>query len=189
MIKSGLFENIRKSGKDPLNYVHLTANSILQDDDTYSPAKLVDNSEFTHYHSKSGTSEWVYFNFYAKPLRIKGFSITLINNRDPLHWKLEGTNNGSIFTDVYDNDGIGICDLNDDGFCTAVKTKQFILSHSVTFSGYRLKMTGSSSRPGDDFLVLSNVDFYGNFVYNQVTCFCKRSNVAFGLYLFIFVIS
>ena len=189
MIESGLFENLRKSGVDLKNYLSVTSLSIYKDDDTFTQWNLIDGNKDKFYHSKNGIGQWVYFNFYAKPLKIKGFYISPNTNRDPLHWKIEGTNNGIDFKTVYYNDGVPMCELDTNNYCIEKKRNTFILNHSVTYSGYRFITTGQCSRPGDEWLVLSEIDFIGNFNYLLKTCLCRRNNNVISIHYLLLIIS
>ena len=98
-----IFDQLRKSGKDLRNYLSISSSSIYLNDITYEPWNVVDGSDDKFFHSQKGIGQWFYI-ISAKPLRIIGFSITLYISRDPLHWKIEGTNDGESFKTIYNND-------------------------------------------------------------------------------------
>lgn len=189
MIEKGIFEKLRESGKDPLNYVFVTSLSLYENNAALHSSKLIDGNIDTYFHSKSGVGQWVFFNFCARHLKIKGFFVTPTYNRGPLHWKLEGTNNGTNFEPVFENDGVSMCELRTDKYCSEKKKNKYLLNHSVTYSGYRFITTGTCSKPGDEWLVLTEIDFIGDFVLNLKTCFCRKSNIITRIYYLILIIS
>ena len=131
-----VIERFNKTGKDLSKFVVASASSIYQNSGEFSPSNLFLESNNYIFHSTIGVGQWVRFDFINSPIKIIGFEITSSTNRDPLNWKLEGTNDGVVFKDLYKNDGKAMCEYKgiSNGYqCQDFTLNRYDLSSSATF--------------------------------------------------------
>lgn len=167
-----------KIGSSLINsYVSTESSSIYSDNQYYSSSKLLvwDNNEL--FHSKSESGGYVRFDFnYGAPY-IEKFMLKSAVNRDPLNWVLEGSRDGIHFTKIYTNEGTKLCqwglfDKVTTG-CINKEEKTYELNRKSNYRSIKFKQTGLDSN-NQSFIVLSAIDFIGNFHY-IVSTYCKQN--------------
>ena len=178
-----VLEKLNKTSKNILKYVSVSSSSVYKNTfSCCSQYNLLKSSDSYYYHSDSGVGQWVRFDFTVSAIKINGFEVTVSKeNRDPLNWRLEGSNNGVVFSEIYTNNK-PMCNYKPycNGFiCDAFKTNRYNLSSPVTYSSFRFITTGESSVPGDNWLTLSRIEFIGLLIepIHLPSCTLSSSNI------------
>ena len=130
------------------------------------------------YHSIYGSNNYVRFDFLYDVPYIHGFMLKATNNRDPYHWVLEGSNDGENFTELYNNDGVRLCDTWDkfDGYifgCMTEEVKSYTIEKKGAYKSLKLRQTGLDSSD-QMYIVLSSVEFIGFLFSHRCTCKYKQ---------------
>ena len=114
--------------------------------------KLIDNSSTTKFLTFHA-SAWVLFKS-PQPYVLSKYSLTSGNDapeRDPLNWKLEGSNNGVTFYTLDTKS-------NQDFSSRGQKREFTIQNNTAAYLYYRLSMTNN----GGDILQLAELELFGN---------------------------
>ena len=170
-----ILEFIRRKKLKPEKCIYLSSLDVIYNDPKANgPLNLLKNDS-SIYHSVSGTDKWVSFDFAISPLYLSGFILTSSQNRDPLNWVLEGSNDTITYKTVYTNQGEKLCPelINNNGIqmCAHHYSKEYTLNNPTIYTSYRIRNTGMST--GDSgYLILSAVEFIGHFTdFPILTCY------------------
>jgi len=135
-------------------YPDITANggvlssSHPADNNLESLFNLRDDNEFTKYYSNVGTTMptvWIQYKS-PNPAQIKSYAITSANdspNRDPKTWKLQGSNDGGLWTDIDIRTNVI--------FANRYEKQVFPVMTSQTYTYFRLLVTARNSDTDSGF--------------------------------------
>ncbi|OHT13811.1 hypothetical protein TRFO_15925 [Tritrichomonas foetus] len=125
-----------------------------------SPKGITDNTWNDCWYSKNEPNSWIRFDFLDHAVSLTHYSLkTFIGGPHSGHlksWSLEGSNDGKIWKVMDQRDNTE--DLNNRNNYYTYKCDD----HGI-YRYVRLKQTGKNHR-GNDFLFLSNIEFFGAFI-------------------------
>ena len=137
------------------------------------PSNLFEWDIDNHYHSQNIENQSIRIDFTASKPYLEKILIKTTRNRDPYNWKVEGSQNGSEFIELYRNENTKLCDWGlFDGFaigCLENEEKSFELSQKDYYQSIKLMQIGFDSN-NQRFLVLSAIDFEGTISIKKLTC-------------------
>ena len=129
------------------------------------PSNVINGKNETHYHSLSLPNQSLRIDFPISQVYIEKFRIKTSINRDPYHWLLEGSTDAVNFIELYDNDGIPLCDSwgkfdNVNTGCTEKVWKEFNVTKPDYYTSIKIRQTGLDSN-NETYLVISGLEFIG----------------------------
>ena len=153
----------------------------------YEPPENLLFWDKSRYHSIYGSDNYVRFDFLYDIPYIHGFKLKSSNNRDPYHWVLEGSKDGENFIELYNNNGIRLCDTwgKFDGYtvgCMNIEQKSYTIQKKGAYKSLRLRQTGLDSN-NQKYLVLSSVEFIGYIYWDRFTVKYKQQNIRYLCFL------
>lgn len=149
-------------------YYRLTGNDITDLGGTISsqyndwPAgedigNLIDNDTGSKYLTFQ-SSAWVQYQSPSAAV-VTGYTLTSANDapaRDPLHWTLQGSNNGSNWVTLDSRNG--------EDFPNRLQTRSFSFSNASAYTHYRFNLTNNSG----SILQLAEIELFANAgAFNQ----------------------
>ena len=159
------------------HYVYISATSIYKN--KYGqlsgdiPSNLFEWDKTNYYHSQNIENQSIRIDFTASKPFLEKIIIKTTKNRDPYHWKVEGSQNGSDFIELFRNEGKKLCDWGlFDGStigCIEYKENTFELSQKDYYQSIKLTHTGLDSNR-QKYLVLGAIDFEGTIHIKTITC-------------------
>lgn len=146
-----------------------------------SSEKLIDlNNSF--FHSKGEINQSFRIDFINSHPYIEKILLTSPIQRDPYHWKIEGSTDGSYFDDLVINDGENLCkwgypevlQSTPPGIgCEKNEEKEFDVLKPGYYQSIRMTQTGVDSN-NEHYLILSEIEFIGRIDITPFTCFSSK---------------
>jgi glucose/arabinose dehydrogenase len=113
-------------------------------------SKLIDNNSLTKWLTFNPTG-WAAYKL-TTPAAISSYSLTSANDfagRDPKNWTLQGSNDGTNWTDIDSR--------TNETFPERFQTRKFVFANSTVYSNYRLNITANA---GDPIIQLADLALY-----------------------------
>ena len=175
------------------SYIYVTSKTFLivetLDRYSFASSKLLDLDDSSYFHSDEGPNQSFRIDFINSHPYIEKIALKTANHRDPYHWKIEGSIDGSYFVDLVVNDDPlcewGIIDVLWGGTgCVRIEEKEFEVEKGY-YQSIRLTQTGKDSN-NQSFLILTGIEFIGSISINKITKLSMNFRNNFVLiYLFI----
>ena len=175
------------------HFVNISAKTVYQNQIFYVPSKLLDWNN-GHYHSQSGENQNFEVEFFYSIPYIEKVVVKAGIQRDPYHWKIEGSKDGKTYTDLYVNDGVmklcewgNLMEINGvECGCVKEQVNELDIIEKGYFKKIRFVQTGPDSN-NQLFLILCAIDFIGAIHIRFPTCekFIARHFISFPMLILI----
>ena len=158
-------------------------------------AKRVIDFTNSYFHSLNKINQSFRIDFINSNPYIEKIILTSAIQRDPYHWKIEGSTDGSYFVDLVINNGKKLCkwgtptvlETSPPGIgCEENEEKTFSIEPGY-YQSIRMIQTGTDSN-GQHYLTLSGIEFLGRIDIMPFTCFSSGMKQYFvNLYLLVII--